>query len=124
MDILLLEDDHIRVAHFRQLFAGHSIVHVEHAKDAIWWLENKLFDMILLDHDLGGTQMDFNPEDCGTMVAEFMKDNNIKIFTIIHSFNNPAAMRMLNLIPNAIYLPGIWYNKNFKIEDYEDRFDN
>ena len=115
MKILILEDDHERIKSFKRKYVNHSLVFTEHSADAIDWLAKETFDYIFLDHDLGGTQMNFDPEDCGTLVAEYIVKNNIqdKSQIIIHSFNQPAAMRMVDIInDNVQYIPGLWLKTN------------
>ena len=111
MNILILEDDQTRIVKFKKKYMQHTLTFVEHAKDAIEALQNNMYNAIFLDHDLGGTQMNFDPEDCGTQVAEYIAANKIqeKTTIIIHSFNQPASLRMLALIgENCQYVPGLW----------------
>lgn len=104
------------MVHFRRTLKNYVIHHVEHAKDAIVLLQKENFDLICLDHDLGGTQINFDPEDCGTMVAEYLSANPVDSEIIIHSFNVVAAQRMLRLIRGAKYIPGYWLGKEAIID--------
>lgn len=52
------------------------------------------YDLILLDHDLGGRQMDEH-EDCGTTFVDLVKDRVPReAVVVIHSFNEAGAWRM------------------------------
>ncbi|MGE5457677.1 MAG: cyclic-phosphate processing receiver domain-containing protein, partial [Methanococcaceae archaeon] len=97
-----------RMDMFRRMFTGHEIHHAEHSSDAVEFLTCNKYDLICLDHDLGGTQIDFDPEDCGTIVAEYLNENPVESDVIIHSYNSEAAERMLELIPGSKYIPGLW----------------
>ena len=108
MKILILEDDPERMKNFRNAFAKDEIHHAEHAHDAIELLRNNTYDLICLDHDLGGTQINFDPEDCGTIVAQYIQEYPVDAEIIIHSYNIPAAQAMMSLIPNARHIPEFW----------------
>ena len=79
MKVLLLEDDSTRVVQFRNRLNSegvpYELVHVDRASDAIVAMLEQRFDLILLDHDLGGrTYVNFTDEqeDCGVRVAEWL----------------------------------------------------
>ena len=112
MRILILEDDPIRMKIFNRKLFNHTIDHAEHAADAIDFLKANKYDLIFLDHDLGDTQINFDPEDCGMLVAQYIAANNIETPVIIHSFNVVAAGKMLELLTSATYAPGIWNKLN------------
>lgn len=113
MKILILEDSAERMEFFYKKFEDSEIRHVEHAKDAIEALENNQYDIIFLDHDLGGTQMNYDPKDCGTLVAEYLSENPVDSKIIIHSFNPVAANRMINILHrlDVKYIPGAWLDE-------------
>lgn len=107
--VLILEDKADRMVFFRKKFRPDTkIVHVEHAYDAIEELKKHEFDLICLDHDLGGKEMEWDEEDCGMVVAEWISENLEYYNVIIHSFNEPAAKRMMQVLPMAKYIPGVW----------------
>jgi len=119
LEILLLEDDMARVVAFKkrmeQSGRDHYINHVETAVYAIDCLKVNKYDMILLDHDLGGrTYVDHTNEreDCGMRVAEYFSIRPEQVRThgpiIVHSLNGPAAQQMVELIGEAIWAPFVW----------------
>lgn len=66
----------------------------------------------VLDHDLGGrTYVDHTDaqEDCGMRVAEWLSIRPERVRDqgpiVVHSFNGPAAQRMVELIGEAAYIP-------------------
>lgn len=110
MKILILEDNQERIDAFKKKFKEHVLTVVEHAHECIRELKGNSFDQIFLDHDLGGTSINFDPEDCGTLVAEYLEKNPIETPIIIHSFNVTASYRMMQILRghNVSYAPGIW----------------
>lgn len=97
MRIFILEDDHERIKTFRRKLIGHELTVVENAQDAITVLSNdQAFDVMFLDHDLGGQQMmACDDKNTGSEVVRWMLPNQ-KVYcpVIIHSLNTPAAMDM------------------------------
>ena len=115
MKILVLEDDSIRIETFKEKLKKEDVDYVEHACDAVNLLKTNTYDFIFLDHDLNGTQMEYQSEDCGTVVAKYMFENKIDIPTIIHSYNLPASVNMSAMIKSSIYVAGIWMLKTEEI---------
>ena len=100
---------------FRQRLSGHNITHVETSTEAVALLHQNVYDLILLDHDLGGkTYVDHTnqQEDCGMRVAEFFSIRPERVRThgpiVVHSLNGPAAQQMVELIGEAIWCPFVW----------------
>ena len=109
MTILILEDDDGRIEHFKKRFPDDDLHIVKHAQEAIDLLKENEYDLICLDHDLGDQQMEWDPEDCGMLVPDYLSENpqeSAKV--IIHSFNTPRAMRMQWQIEGSQYMPGFW----------------
>ena len=125
---LILEDDphKTRMKAFRNRFAelydsGKARIqydHVEHAKDCIEKLKQNEYDLILLDHDLGGKEMvDTGHEDCGSRVADFLLENpDVRKKhggIIIHSSNSVAGPLMAKRLgctwAPGVYLEQEWY---------------
>ena len=104
MRIFILEDDHERIKTFRRKLIGHEIVVTETAQDAINTLGTERdamdrasrFDLIFLDHDLGGEQMVATAgRNTGSEVVRWMVLEMGKApLVIVHSLNTPAAMEM------------------------------
>ncbi len=74
MKILILDDDQNRLNLFKQKLIGHDVICVETAKDAIIELKKNKFNIISLDHDLGGKVMVESGEGTGWEVAKFLHD--------------------------------------------------
>ena len=110
MDILILEDDHVRQEIFLRNLADANAVIVETATDAIQRLSESRWDYLFLDHDLGGTQLVESGPGTGYEVAEWLAENptfqppNI----VIHSFNPGGAENIKRGLPNAVVAPGCW----------------
>jgi len=98
MKIFVLEDDDYRINFFIEKFCDHNVIVTENAYSAIEYLEHDEFDFIFLDHDLG------EENGSGLDVAEYLNDNpdnfNNYANIVVHSWNVPAANRMLALLPN------------------------
>lgn len=141
--VLILDDDpdENRLHLFRRCFVilgerkgmKFDITHVLTAKDCIDKLSES-WDMIFLDHDLGGqTYVDTDSEDCGMRVAEWIENNpNCLIGTaavFVHSLNVPAGQGMYQRLmkarkhrmdhagctnaPAVIHAPGIYAPSEF-----------
>jgi len=113
MKVLVLDDDHSRLAAFRRKFIGHDVTCVETASGAIESLFTNRFDAVFLDHDLGGEIMVDSKEGTGYEVALWLQANPDyapeQIF--IHSFNPVGAANMGAILPQAVLCPGFWSYK-------------
>lgn len=100
MRIFVLEDDRDRTDVFVKNLVGHTVVFAETALDAISKLEAYEFDLIFLDHDLGGEQMvgtqgaNTGSEVVRNMVRTYQEEAWNWPTTIVHSLNTPAAEAM------------------------------
>jgi CheY-like chemotaxis protein len=103
MRILILEDDGTRVNNFIELLHTHDLDIIENAYEAVALLEVNVYDIILLDHDLGENN------GSGGIVSSYLEsysDNpNYEATIIIHSWNVPASNNMLKDLPQAVYAP-------------------
>jgi DNA-binding LytR/AlgR family response regulator len=125
MKILLLEDDKNRISQFYERVKEFNernhvkseLIHVETAKDCIEKLENDTFNLILLDHDLGGeVYVSIDNTNTGSEVARWINKNPEKIhgaFVITHTFNPAGANNIKDLLPECIYIPAIWMKDKF-----------
>lgn len=99
MRIFVLEDDTQRINFFIEKFCDHDVIVTESAYSAIEYLSSDEFDYIFLDHDLGT-----DANGCGLDVAEYLNNNpdNFNNFAsiVVHSWNVPAALRMMKMLPN------------------------
>jgi len=127
LKVLILEDDphKTRIPAFKDRFAelydsGKAHVqydHVEHAADCIEKLKQNEYDLILLDHDLGGQEMvGTDHEDCGSRVSDFLvekpevrKKHGV---IIVHSFNQVAAPIMAKRL-GCKWVPGVWLEREW-----------
>jgi len=104
MRIFVLEDDSYRINFFIEKFCDCNVIVTESAYSAIEYLKDNMFDYIFLDHDLG------EANGCGLDVAEYLYNNpdndNNYASIVVHSWNIPAAQRMLSLLPDhSKYIP-------------------
>ena len=110
MKILVLEDTDERIIQFKETLATHDVHFVKTATDAVYFLGNEDWDVVFLDHDLGGETMQPSTWDTGYGVAcylEQMPERKPK-HIIIHSFNPVGAMKMRLALPEAHLLPAAW----------------
>lgn len=85
---------------FQQFTIGHNVKHVETAKQCMLALMNdEPYDLVTLDHDLGGKTFQQEKENSGTEVAEFIKyvlpKNKYPKKFLVHSWNPQGAERMI-----------------------------
>jgi len=109
MKILVLEDNPNRIEDFKRKFISDNVTYTEDAYEAIGHLKKTKFDLVCLDHDLGGMQIEYDLENCGTVVAEWINDYPVRDTEfVIHSLNSPLAENMQKLIPGSKYIPFYW----------------
>jgi len=103
MNIFILEDDITRMDHFYKIFKDHNIVWAKDAPEGIAAIDGKKFDIIFLDHDLGGEQMvSSSHRNTGYTVAKEIHNSiNKDTRIIIHSFNPIGAANMAACLPRA-----------------------
>ena len=117
MRILILEDDDNRNSTFQRNFCSEQteVVIVKEAIHAINYLNNENWDVLFLDHDLGGAvHVAETEENTGSAVARWLNVNPKKepAIVIIHSLNNDGRLNMKRLIPKAIIFPFAWIKLN------------
>lgn len=110
MRVLILEDDPERTEKFRRLLIGNVVEIVETAREAIDLLRVKEWDVLSLDHDLGGEQMVESGPGTGYEVAKWLEQNPERKppRILLHSFNGPGRANMLACLPGAEDCPGWW----------------
>lgn len=113
MRIYVLEDDPERIVSLCRYFdraeqrqseeAGESrLIEVQWSQTCSRLDEFKPpYDLILLDHDLGGRQMR-DHEDCGMTFLTSIREEIGDALVIIHSHNLAAAARMKQFYPPAV----------------------
>lgn len=105
--ILILEDDQLRVAWFKQKFLDYEQDITCDVLQAIEWLKQNEYALILLDHDLIDEHYySYNPDDSTTgffVAAWIAKNKNCQrdAIIIIHSLNYIGAERMLQTLLEA-----------------------
>lgn len=111
MKILILDDDMNRHIIFNRKLIGHLVTNVTTAKEAIYKLQTESFDIVFLDHDLGGEIfVSSSHENTGYSVAKWLselKDRQPERI-IIHSLNPVGASNMKSILTNAEVIPGAW----------------
>lgn len=121
MKILILDDSQSRLTTFRRKLIGAVVTCVEHASDAIREIEeNEPFDYIFLDHDLDGKIYVPSGPGTGYEVAQWLKDHPDKMpgKVIIHTCNEKAWPLMMEELPDAILLPGV-FMVQFELSDLD-----
>jgi hypothetical protein len=110
MKILILEDNIERIEKFKLLFKNQEVFIYDNVKDAFHICCFIDFDVMFLDHDLGGKiWVDSNEENTGYQFIKWIvnekKNKNSLIY--IHSMNPIGANNMLNYLLDNEY-DGIW----------------
>jgi len=109
MNILFL-DDLNRTKTFLSRHPDATVV--ETAAECIFQLAGGEWDLVMLDHDLGGEQyVNSDLPNTGMEVARWIAANKPEIGEIIvHSLNRPAATRMLQELAGytCVYYPFAW----------------
>jgi CheY-like chemotaxis protein len=108
MKIFILEDDSQRVVLFKKLLSGNNIIFAHKAQTAFEILKkDKVWDIIFLDHDLGGKQhVNSFEEETGYQVSLFIKKNGIKYNQlIVHSLNYVGAKNISCVLKDCEIIP-------------------
>jgi predicted O-methyltransferase YrrM len=101
MNIFVLDDDlEIRISWFQEAYKDHTLVYALDAVTALDILNKRKFDLIFLDHDLGGGFMqDSDYHNTGYQVAKgLLQTINAETNVIIHSWNPDGAKRMADVL--------------------------
>jgi len=119
MKVFILEDDPDRIQWFHERFFKHDCAIIQTC--AREYNFNPPYDLILLDHDLGGRQMDNKHEDSGFEFIKLIKDriDPRKTVVIIHSYNNVGAKRMYDEV-KELFRP---YIAPFRGKDFNSFID-
>ena len=107
IQMLVLDDDSSRVKTLRRRFPGAEITWAETAEECIGMLDQN-WDVIRLDHDLGGeTYVDPTRDDCGMAVVRELAENSrphlMETVFIVHTRNAYAGPRMVTLLRGSGY---------------------
>jgi hypothetical protein len=109
--IFILEDNIIRIAKFRKvlprLFPAAEItvaIEADEAKDIL--VDGSYWDIILLDHDLGGrVYVDSADPNTGYQVALHIRDNNVKYGQCITHTQNPVGGKNIVNVLGCEFIP-------------------
>ncbi len=108
MRIFILEDNEHRMVKFRRELIGHQIDHAATVENGTSFVVNNKYDLLFLDHDLGGEEMvDSFADNTGYKLAEFIASftPNKETPCIVHSCNPAGADNIIRVLPHAIKLP-------------------
>jgi CheY-like chemotaxis protein len=122
MKILVLDDSQERLDIFKSNIETNlkidNVDYVKTSDEAIELLKNNNdYEIVFLDHDLGGLQMEWQEENCGMNVVDWIISNSYtkNCVYVIHSFNYPRGLEMYSRLKDAGYnvahSPGIWQKK-------------
>jgi len=100
MRVFVLEDDPMRLAWFWSHFQGTELTCCTDAADAVRAFRDGRWDVVSLDHDLGGqTFVDSADKNTG---AEFLRQCGAEVaacpVVAVHSYNQAGAARMIALL--------------------------
>lgn len=108
MRVFILEDNSSRVVKFRRELIGNRVDHAETLGAGREMIRENEYDLIFLDHDLGGKEMvDSADEDTGYHLALFIAsdDRNSKTPCVVHSCNPAGADNIIGVLPHAVKAP-------------------
>lgn len=109
--ILILDDSPSRIKQLKQRLIGNVVDGVMHAKAAISHLAVHQYDVVFLDYDLYSvitSPAEYDPTDCGIVVAEWMAATRYKCQVVVHSLNNKGADAIKCLLPHAVRARWCW----------------
>lgn len=127
MKILFLDDDPNRhtIFELRMKNQGHEVTYVFDAQAAIKELRAQPFELVLLDHDLGGEASQnrlCDDDEDGRFVVRWLVANS-QLFKettfVVHSLNFDGRQQMVAMLRNAdlkvIDLPFAWSKFRFNV---------
>ena len=92
MKVFVLEDDIDRIMRFRQKLHKHQVTYCDWVEEAKKLLKDGAYDVIFLDHDLGGEIMvDSNDPNTGYQLAKWIKEQGLTFDQIIIHTCNPIG---------------------------------
>lgn len=108
MRVFILEDNKCRMTKFRSELIGHQVDHAKTVQDGTSLVMANKYDLIFLDHDLGGEEMvDSANSNTGYQLAEFIASftPNKETPCVVHSCNPGGANNITRALPHAIKMP-------------------
>jgi CheY-like chemotaxis protein len=119
MRIFILEDSPYRIENFKQMLIGHAVDVATTVDEAKAFLDIYKYDLMFLDHDLGGQIIVKSGKGTGYEVAKYIKNTaNAEVPTILHSCNPAGAKNMQGILPHAELRPYV----SLDIRDIVDSF--
>lgn len=97
MRIFVLEDSKERIVKFRRCLIGHTVDYADNVADGQALIEQHQYDLIFLDHDLGGEEMVSSDDpNTGYQMARLLAENDLNkdAAVVIHTCNPNGASRM------------------------------
>jgi hypothetical protein len=131
INAFVLEDDNTRIKSFTKIFDKLKWTYkfTKEVKDAKRILSIELFDILFLDHDLGGeVYVSTKNSNTGSELARWIIDNPLKNEPniIIHSLNTVGQRYMNSLLPESYIIPYIWipeiFQKNINIKKRKQEY--
>ena len=111
--VFVLEDDPVRIELFRNASIEHdlTVATTLSRPDGAFAQWNPPYDLVYLDHDLGGQQMvDSDEEETGAAFTRWLPfAGEHQPLIMIHSFNPVGAQRMAQTLRDKEYTRvGVW----------------
>lgn len=102
MKVLFLDDDKMRLAQARTIYSDYEYFEAETAIQAITMLDQKSpFDLVCLDHDLGGKIYCPSDEVSGYHVAKHISEMPEHLRpkeVIVHTYNPVGGKKMMDVL--------------------------
>jgi CheY-like chemotaxis protein len=109
MRVLFLDDDEMRHETARKNLVGHDARHVRTVAEFQAALSLGPFDVVFLDHDLGGEAYVPSGPGTGYEAALLLASREERPTVICHSYNRPGAIRIVGVLRShgfsAVWLP-------------------
>jgi hypothetical protein len=131
--ILFLDDDHDRVIQFGVIATEENwdVTYVENAPDCIQMLQDNIYDMVFLDHDLDNRhyvpsyEVNTGSEVVRWVISKNGLSNKDNVIIIVHTLNDKGGMQFMvdglkSCGHTVYYCPAIW-NKTF-FNSYKTEF--
>jgi len=106
MNILVLEDDKYRTMWLKNFYKHNDCYFADNVKDAKKLSQEREYDILMLDHDLGGqTFVDSDNENSGYQFAKYLIESRAqeKALCIVHSCNPWGADNIGQLLRDNDY---------------------
>lgn len=107
MKVLFLDDNQERISTFKAACPAADIVTT--AEECISRLSKEKYDIVFLDHDLGGKVFqNSGDEDCGMQVVKYLVASYLAAIppvedVVIHTFNPAGAETMVSALQSCHY---------------------